>query len=233
MKKQLLILLILLHFFDTFCQDIKYEKLWIGFNKISNYEVEEEIYSDTANYLSSVLWFSEKEINIIFFSADDNNCSLFLDTIKLEYQIVGDKIIGYDSKDTFLINLGNNFLSLKFESEKNKIVLTYILPEDNINKMEPNTLEKSKLLLIGKWEIVLMGDTVYEEFLQDGSYHLSSDSHALDWSIFKILDYYFFIVSDCLHKPLPYVIKSLNSVESEILLFQNGKVNEYKRTKIK
>ena len=234
MKKQLLILIIVLQFFDTFCQNIEYKKLWIGSNRIYNYEDEGKMHAGKEGFLSSVLWFSENEINIIIFVIDYKNCTIFLDTLKYEYRIIGKKIVGNNNNDTSLIgSIKKNILKIKIGAKRNNVELTYLLPGKNLDIIKADTLEIKKLLLNGKWKTVVKGENIYEEFLPNRRYKLSTWQNEQKWDIFKIFDYNFLITNDCFDRPFISLLKKINSHETEFLVFTKEKINEYKKVKIK
>lgn len=233
MKKQLLILIIVLQFFDTFCQNIEYKKLWIGSNRIYNYEDEGKMHASTDEFLSSVLWFSENEINILFFVIEYKNCTIFFDTLKYEYKIAGNKIIGNNKESKFIGNIENNIFRFKIGDKKSNAVLTYLFPGKNLNIIKADTLEIKEFLLNGKWETVIKGKIIYEEFLPDRKYKLSTWQNEQKWDIFKILDYTFLVTNDCFGSPFINLLKNINSDEIEFLVFTKEKINEYKMIKIK
>lgn len=226
MKKPiLLILIIVFNVFDTYCQNVENDKLWIGSYRINNYQDDSMMNSDTTEFLSSVLWFSENKINIVSFVINYKKCSTQLDTMTFEYRIDGKNIIGNIKNDTVLTGvLDKNRLQINIDSNVNGI---FLKPNTKKNKNIKNKKIISDFLTYGRWETLINRDTIYEEFLSNNKFKLSTWDRNQRWDIFKILNCYLLVTNDCFYKSHLRLIENVSSKEMNILVFRNEKIQEY------
>ncbi|MEA3496165.1 MAG: hypothetical protein U9R42_09045 [Bacteroidota bacterium] len=224
----LLILIIVLKVFDTYCQNVENDKLWIGSYRINNYQADSVMHSDTTKFLSSVLWFSENKINIVSFVINYEKCSTLLDTMIFEYRIDGGNIIGNIKNDTVLTGvLDKNRLRINIGEANSNVNVTFLNPSTKKIKNIKDEKIISDFLINGRWETLIKGDTIYEEFLSDNKFKLSTWDRNQRWDIFKILDCYFLVTNDCFYKLHLRLIKNASSKEMNILVFRNEEIEKY------
>ncbi len=234
MKRQILIFIIVLRVLNIYSQNIEFEKLWIGSFRINNYEADNKMHSDTSEFLSSVLWFSENNLNIITFAADYNECTTFLDTMIFEYKIDGKNIIGNIKNDTLLTGvIDKNKIRINIGEVNSNVNVTFLNPSIKNTKNIKDEKIISDFLMNGKWETLIKGDTIYEEFFSDNRFKLSTWERNQRWDIFKILDCFFLVTNDCFYKPHLRLIKNASSKEMNILVFRNEKIEKYTMRNLK
>ena len=163
MKNLTLILVIVLQILDVYCQDIDNKIIWVGSSRIYNYEADGRMNADTNEFLSSVLWFSENEINIISFITDYDKHTTVSDTMTFEYSIEDGKIVGNIKNDTVVLDgiIDNIILRINIGVKKTNIDLTFIKLEREIHTNKNDLNEIKRLLTSEKWKIHVSGVDFY------------------------------------------------------------------------
>ena len=234
MKRPFLLLIIILQVFYAYSQHIEPKGLWVGSYQINNYETDGKMYSDTNEFLPSVLWFSENEIKIISFVPNYNECITILDTLIFKYRFNGKKILGNIKNDTVLTGeINNRIVQMKIGKGNSNVDMIFLKcnNKDIENKMDKKTI--FDYLTNDKWKIKIDEDTIYEKFFPDNKFKLSTWDRNQRWDIFKILDCYFLVTNDCFNKPYISLIKSISLNEMNILVYRNKKIKRYTMIKAK
>jgi len=221
LKNTFLIIVLILFSFEVYSQDIELDKLWVGSYRIFHYEPDNEMHSDTTEYLSAVLWFTESEVYIVKFRNDYTPPPSYIDTISYEYKNFGDIIIFYDDSIYFMGVIENNILKIG----DGYWDATFLTPNVKVNSEIDIDLINSNLIN-GVWEINLDSLTIYEEFLPDNKYKILSHEFYAKWYLYKILDYYFIVTNynDQLYLRL---IEDISDKEVSILIFSNETIKRY------
>jgi len=221
LKNTFFIIILILFSFKVNSQDIELDKLWVGSHRINHYEADNEMYSDTTEYLSVILWFTESEINIVYFKNDYSTPNSQIDTISYEYSIDGDSVVFYDNTMKFIGIIENDILKIKHDYGE----VTFLTPNVKANnKIDIDLINNN--LINGVWEINLDSLTVYEEFLPNNKYKILNHEFYEKWYIYKVFDYYFIVTNynDQLYLRL---IEDISDKEVSILIFSNETIKRY------
>lgn len=225
-QKTFFIIILILFSFELYSQNIELDKLWVGSYRINRYEADERMHTDTTEHFESVLWFTENEINMVFFRNDCNKLTTYLDTIRLKYSIDGNSI--NLNNDTLKLQavIDNNILKIKHEYAE----LTYLNPNIKYNqKIDIDLISNN--LTNSVWEINFGSWSLYEEFLPNNKYKEVGHPFYDAWYLYKILDYYFIVTTNYNERPAIRLIEDITPNEIRILIFKNEMVERYSMIK--
>lgn len=233
MKNKALFIIFLLINFMVFGQKDSDETIWVGANKITEYNTTNLKSIDTAHHFSGILMVKKDSVVIKVFSPNYKKFQTEISSLSYGYYWNDtDSITGIFDGDTVLKGVFNDdILNVVIGVDTINIHLTFLRVIRNYYNLNKSIEQVERLLSQNEWVLNVQNTKEIEKFKPNGNYIVSTSSYRGDeWQVMKINNVFFIITINSFGTYMR-LIKEISTDVLKFDIFKNGSRNEYKMVK--